>query len=103
MFYLLNETKQCINELTIGYMINPELNVNKAFIEQVETCMYTTFDEITQPFIKATLAKKNTSLLELILFYETRSDNHEKIYRCLNCVIFTMIKNYVCIYYLACK
>ena len=33
---LLNEKKQRINEFTIGYMINPGLNVNKAFIEQVE-------------------------------------------------------------------
>ena len=35
-YILLNEKKQRINEFTIGYMINPGLNVNKAFIEQVE-------------------------------------------------------------------
>ena len=38
-------------------MINPSLNVNKAFIEQVEKCMHTIFGEITQYFIKATLEK----------------------------------------------
>ena len=32
-------------------MINPGLNVNKASREQVEKCMFTTFGEITQPFI----------------------------------------------------
>ena len=49
-------------------MINPGLNVTKSFREQVENFMYTTFGKITQPFIKATLAKNNTSVLVLILF-----------------------------------
>ena len=57
--------KKKINEYTIGYMINPGLNVNKAFIEQVEKCMFNRFGQITQPFIKATLAKNNTSVLAL--------------------------------------
>ena len=30
-FIWLNETKQRINKFTIGYMINPGLNVNKDF------------------------------------------------------------------------
>ena len=30
-FIWINETKQRINEFTIGYMINPDLNFNKAF------------------------------------------------------------------------
>ena len=56
-FIWINETKQRINEFIIGYMINPGLNVNKAFRKQVENFMYTTFGEITQPFIKTTLEK----------------------------------------------
>ena len=39
-------------------MINPGFHVNKAFKEQVEKFMNTTFGEITQPFIKATLSKR---------------------------------------------
>ena len=35
-FISINETKQRINEVTTGYMINKGLNVNKAFREQVE-------------------------------------------------------------------
>ena len=35
-FIWINETKQLINEFTIGYMVNPGLNVNKDFREQVE-------------------------------------------------------------------
>ena len=54
----INETNQRINKFMIGYMINPCLNVNKAFREQVEKCMYTKFGEIKQPFIKDTLEKK---------------------------------------------
>ena len=84
-------------------MINPALNVNKSFREQVEKCMYTTFGEITQPFIKSTLSKNSTSVLASIMFYEIRADNPKKAYRLLNCVIYTIIKNYVCIDYLACK
>ena len=57
-FIRINEAKGHIIEHTIGYMINPGFNVNKAFREQVEKCMNTTFGAITQPFIKATLLKK---------------------------------------------
>ena len=53
-----NGTKQLIDEFTIGYIINPGLNVNKAFREKVEEYMYTKFGEITQPFNKSTLLKK---------------------------------------------
>ena len=67
-FIQLNQTTEHIDEVTIEYMINPGLYDNKAFKEQVEKCIYTTFDEITQPFIKAALAKNSTSMLALIIF-----------------------------------
>ena len=102
-FIWINETKQRINEFEIGYIINPGLNVNKSFREQVEIYIYTTFGEITQPFIKATLSKKNTSVLALILFYETRVDIPKKYFRVSSCDIYSTIKNYVCIDYLACQ
>ena len=35
------------------------------------------------------------------MFYETRAD--KKSYRVLSCVIYTIIKNYVYIHYLACQ
>ena len=68
----------------------------------MEKCINTTFGEITQPFIKATLSKKNTSVLALIMFYETRGDNPKKYFRVLSCVVYKIIKNYVYIDYLAC-
>ena len=60
--------------------------------------MITKFGAITQPLIKDTLLKNNTSVLALIMFYETRSD--KKVFRVLSCVIYTTIKNYVYIYHL---
>ena len=56
-FIWLNETKQYINKFTIVYMINPDLNINKSFREQVDKCMKTTFGPITQPFTRSTLSK----------------------------------------------
>ena len=64
--------------------------------------MYTKFGNITQPFIKTTLLKKNTSVLALILFYETIGDNPKKYFGVFSCVVFIIIKNDVCIYKLAC-
>ena len=63
--------------------------------------MLNIFGVITQPFIKATLLKNNTSVLALIMFYETRSD--KIYYRVLSFVIYTTIKDYFCIDYLACQ
>ena len=65
--------------------------------------MYTTFGEIKQPFNNSTLSKNSTSVFASIIFYEIRADNPKKAYRVLICVIYTIIKNYVCIDYLACK
>ena len=54
-FIWLNATKSYINEFTIGYMINPNFNINKEFREQVDKCMKTTFGQIAQPHIRAVL------------------------------------------------
>ena len=47
--------------------------------------------------------KKNTSVLELIIFYETRADNPKKDFGVLSCFIYTIIKNCVCIDCLDCQ
>ena len=74
-FIWLNETKQRINELTTGYMINTNLNINKAFREKVDKCMKNKFDAITQNFIIFTLLKNKTVVLALLMFYETKAEN----------------------------
>ena len=83
-------------------MINPSLNVKKTFKEQVEKCMYTTFGEIIQPFIRATLSKNNTHVLALIMSYETRGDNPKIYFIVLSCVVYSILENCVYIDYLAC-
>ena len=54
-------------------MINPNLNINKAFREQVDKCTKTAVDAITQTSIRATFSKK-TRVLALLMFFETRSE-----------------------------
>ena len=100
-FIWLEETKQRIKEFSIGHMINPKLNINKEFREQVDKCTNTTFGPIKQPHIKAKPSKKKTRVLVLLIFYETRK-NHKKAFKVLSCVIYTIINNYICIDYLAC-
>ena len=63
--------------------------------------MNDTFGTTTQPFIKKTTKKKNTRVLSLVIFYETRNKNASKYFRVLSCVIYTTTNNYVCIDYLA--
>ena len=53
-------------------MINPTFNINKAFKEQVNKCLKTTFGAITQPHISKILAKNNTRVLALLMFYDTK-------------------------------
>ena len=44
----LEEKNQRINELSIVYMINPNLSINKAFKYQLKICMKTTYGTMTQ-------------------------------------------------------
>ena len=46
-FIYIKETKEPINEFSIGYIINPTLNIKKTFREKLNKCMNTTFGEIT--------------------------------------------------------
>ena len=39
----LQETNQRINEFSIGYIMNPNLSINKSFKEQVKVCLKITF------------------------------------------------------------
>ena len=68
------------------------LMLTKPSEKHVETCTYTTFGEITQSFIKDTSAKNNTSVLALIMSYETREDNFNKAFRVSSWVIYTIIQ-----------
>ena len=68
----LEETNQRINEFSIGYMMNPNLNMNKAFREQVKVCMKTTFSTSTMTHISKIILKQNIRLLALVMFFEKK-------------------------------
>ena len=53
-FIWIEEAGERINEFDVGYMINPSFCVNKAFRDQIEKCINTTFGSLTQPFSKTT-------------------------------------------------
>ena len=78
----LEETNQRINEFSIGYTMNPNLSINKAFKEQVKICMKTTFYTTTQQHISKILSKTNTIVLALVMFYETRPKKQIKFSKC---------------------
>ena len=58
----IEEKNQRINEFSIGYAMNPDLSINKAFKEQVKICMKTAFGTMTQQNISKILLKKNKSV-----------------------------------------
>ena len=69
-YICLEETNQRINELFIGYMMNPHLSMNKVFREQVKVCMKNTFSTSTMTHISKILLKPNTRVLELVMFFD---------------------------------
>ena len=81
-------------------MINPKLNIKKASREQGHKCMNNKFGQRNQPNIKTTLAKNNTRVLSLLMFFET-INNPKKALKVLSCVIYKITSNNVFIGYLA--
>ena len=53
----LEETNQHINEDSILYMMNPTLNRNKVFIDQLKVCLKNTLGPDTNYHISKTIAK----------------------------------------------
>ena len=61
-YICLEETNQLINDLSIGYMMNPNLSINKSFKEQVTQSMKTKFVAMNQQHISKILSKKYKSV-----------------------------------------
>ena len=57
-YILIEEKNQRINEFSIGYMMNPNLNPNRDFREQVKVCLKNTFGPDINIHIGKTLSKK---------------------------------------------
>ena len=81
-------------------MLNPHLNMNKDFKDQVKTCLSNTFGADTNKHINKTLINRDTRVLALVIFYEHGTFNPRKMFKVLICVIYTIIDRYVCIDYL---
>ena len=96
-------TEKAINQFEIGYMINPYLNINRIFREQVQKFLGCSFSTKTMKAIRDCLLKKNTSVMALITINENSGKNIRKVYRVLSSVVYNIIKNYICIDYLSCK
>ena len=78
----LEETNQRINELSIVYMMNPNLGMKNNFREQVKVCIKTTFSTSTMTHISKILLKPNTIVLALVMFFENRKKIHRKCSEC---------------------
>ena len=51
--------------------MNPNLNRNRAFKDQVKLCLKNTFGPDTNTHIAKTLSKNNTRVLALVIFYDS--------------------------------
>ena len=87
-FIWLEEKKQRINEFYIGYMMNPDLNTNKVFREQVKVYLKTTFYTSTMTQTSKILLKPNTRVLALVMFYENRKKCKENVQSVELCNIY---------------
>ena len=84
-------------------MIKPSLHIKILFRTQVQKCLSCYFSIETMKNIRYCMLEKNTSVMELILIYETFETAIRKLYRVLSCVVYTIIDNYGCIEYLSCQ
>ena len=84
----LEETNQRIHEFSIGYMMNPNLNMKKYFREQVKVCLKNTFSTSTMTHISKILLKTNTRVLELFMFYENIKKCKENVQSVVLCHIY---------------
>ena len=99
----IEEKNQRINEFSIGYIMNPTLNRNRAFKDQVKVCLKHTFGPDNNSHISKSLQKPNTRVLSLVIFYESGKTIIRKLFRVFICVIYTITNKYVCIDYLGSK
>ena len=86
-----------IHQFQVGYMLNPELNINKAFKEKVESNLAKSFSGTTMTLVRKVLKKGNNHVLSLLMFYENRKN---MIFKVLSPIFYYIMDNYVCVDYL---
>ena len=78
----INSSEKTVHQFAISYMINPSLHIKKMLKTQVEKCVGYSFSIKTMQTIKKIMMKKNTSIMAIILIYETVEMS---IKRCIEC------------------
>ena len=84
-------------------MVNPTINVNKVFRDQVEKFSKELFYQSTITGIKNLLKNGKTCVIALVTIYDNKTINPMKVLRVLSRVLYSFIENYVCIDYLGCQ
>ena len=96
----VNTIEECINQFSIGYIINPTLHVDKVFRDQVGKFPKINISSRWHERYIIFMRKKDTCIIPLVMFYETKKPT--KVYRVLSCVLYSIIDNYVLVYYPCC-
>ena len=78
-------------------MLYPSLHINKVFREKFEKFLRDTFNLNTMENIRYVMKNKDTCVIALIMFYESKGKKPIKLYRVLSCVLYFIIDNYFCI------
>ena len=71
-----------MNQFEIGYMINPPLHINMVFREKFEKCLRDTYHENTMETIRNVIKNKDTCVIALMIFYESKGNKPKK---CIGC------------------
>ena len=72
--------------------MNPNLNMNKVFREQVKVCLKKIFGPYTNIHIGKILLNKNTIVLTLVMFYENKKKFKENVQSVELCNIYNYKK-----------
>ena len=80
-------------------MVNPELNINKAFKEQVESNMTNSFSGKTIMTARKGFKKGNTCIISIIMFYD---DINNMIFKVSSSIVYCIMENYACVDYIFC-
>ena len=75
----LEEKNLRINEFSIGYTMNQNLNMNRVFRDQVKVCVINIFSTSIMTQISKILLKPNTRVLALVMFFENRKKCKENV------------------------
>ena len=71
-----------MNQFAIGYTTNPKLRINKVFRDKSEKFLKYTFHQSTMKVIQHFLRKKDTCVIVLVMFYDTKTKKQKK---CIGC------------------